>query len=82
MITSALPPGQTVFITDSSDEVLQPGDPSAGHLCIGGHQVQRLDPGTVVNAEAVVRVKAVVSVPPKYLGLFPLTDFMDGINRY
>ena len=67
MITGALPPGQTVLITDASHEVFQPSDPGAGLLCVGGDQVQGLDSLAVVNTEAVVWVEAVVCVPPKDL---------------
>lgn len=82
MITRTLPPGQTVFIADTSHKVFQPGHPGAGLLGIGGNQVQGLHPLSVVNTEAAVWIEAVVCVPPKDLGLFPLADFMDGINSY
>lgn len=82
MITGALPPGQTVFITDTSHEVFQPSDPGAGLLCVGGDQVQGLHPLPVVNTEAAVWVEAVVCIPPEHLRLFALADFMDGINSY
>lgn len=82
LITGALPPGQTVFITDASHEVFQPSDPGAGLFCIGGDQVQGLNSLPVVNTEAAVWVEAVVCIPPEDLWLFPLADFMDGINSY
>lgn len=67
MIACALPAGQTVFVADPSHEVFQTRDPGPGFFCVGGDQVQGLDPLPVVDAEAAVGVEAVVGVAPEYL---------------
>lgn len=67
LITGALPPGQAVFITDTSHEVFQPSDPGAGLLCVGGDQVQGLHTLPIVNTEAAVWIETVVGVAPEDL---------------
>ena len=80
MIAGALPPGQAVFITDASHEVLQAGDPGAGILPIGRDEVQGLDAFAEVNTEAAVWVEAVVCVALEDLRLLALTHFMYRVN--
>lgn len=80
MVASALPLGQAVLVADAGHEVLEAGDPGAGLLPVGGHQVQGLHVLSIVDAEAAVGVEAAVRVALKDLRLLALTHFPDGVD--